>query len=86
MRQKSYVYEAWQRLGYTDDPMRVHEKDIEQLTFDQIQTYYQNHVQGRPLAILIVGDPKQIDMKQLNKIAKVKRVSLNDLFAPLDLD
>ncbi|MBR1922956.1 MAG: insulinase family protein [Paludibacteraceae bacterium] len=86
MRQKSYVYEAWQRLGYTDDPMRVHEKDIEQLTFDQIQTYYQNHVQGRPLAILIVGDPKQIDMKQLGKIAKVKRVSLNDLFAPLDLD
>jgi hypothetical protein len=38
------------------------------------------------MAIMIVGDPKQIDKKALSKIAKVKTVSVNTLFAPLDLD
>ena len=86
MRAKSLVYEAWQRLGYGNDPMRVHENELNTLTFEQIAEYYKTYIQGKPMAIMIVGDPKQIDKKALNKIAKVKNVSLNTLFAPLDLD
>ncbi len=86
MRAKSLTYEAWQQLGYKNDPMRVHEQDMNGLTFEQIAEYYKNHIQSKPMAIMIVGDPKQIDKKALNKIAKVKTVSLNTLFAPLDLD
>ena len=86
MRSKSMVFEAWKRLGYKNDPIRVNEKAINDLTFEQIETYYKEHIQGKPMAIMIVGDPKQIDKKALGKIAKVKTVSVNTLFAPLDLD
>lgn len=86
MRSKSMVYEAWKRLGYKDDPSRVHAGALNNLTYEQIAQYYKEHIQGKPMAIMIVGDPKQIDKKALGKIAKVKTVSVNTLFAPLDLD
>ena len=86
MRAKSLTYEAWQRLGYKNDPKLVHEKAMNELGFEQIAEYYKTHIQGKPMAIMIVGDPKQIDKKALGKIAKVKNVSVNTLFAPLDLD
>ena len=86
MRSESMVYDFWKRLGYTDDPIRVHKQEIDNLTFEQIEEYYKTRIQGKPMAIMIVGDPKLVDKKALNKIAKVKSVSLNALFAPLDLD
>ena len=80
------VFEAWKQLGYKNDPLRVHEQAVNNLTFEELEAYYKAHIQGKPMAIMIVGDPKQIDKKALNKIAKVKTVSVNTLFAPLDLD
>ena len=86
MRSKSLVYQLYRQLGYNNDPARVHKAQLEDLTFEQITDFYKTHIQNRPVVVLIVGDPKLIDMKQLGKLGKVKRVSLNDLFAPLDLD
>ncbi len=86
MRSKAMAYDYWKQLGYTDDPYQVNKDKINSLTFEQIQEYYTDKVQPNPMAIIIVGDPKQIDMKALGKIAKVKRMSVNTLFAPLDLD
>ena len=86
-RNKSMVFAEWQRLGYTDDPARAYIPEINKLTFDQILTYYQNNIQGRPITIVITGDPKLINLKQIQKNhGKITKVSKGRLFSSLDLE
>lgn len=86
MRRKSMTYDAWKRIGYNDDPARVNKPALEALTWDQLFNYYRENIQNQPLTVIIMGDPKLIDMKELKKIAKVKKVSNATLFAPIDFD
>ena len=84
MRGKSLTYESWRLFGYKDDPARVNKPAIDNLTFEQIVKFYKDNIQGKPVSIIIMGDPKQIDKKELGKIGKVKTMSASTLFAPLD--
>ena len=84
MRGKSLTYESWRLFGYKDDPARVNKLAIDNLTFEQIVKFYKDNIQGKPVSIIIMGDPKQIDKKELGKIGKVKTMSASTLFAPLD--
>jgi len=86
MRSKSMVYDHWKQIGYTEDPAKTNQAKLEALTFEQIKDYYQQYIQGQPLSIIIMGDPKQIDMKALGKIAKVKKISYTTLFAPVEFN
>ena len=86
MRRKSMTYDAWKRIGYNDDPARVNKPALEALTWNQLFNYYRENIQNQPLTVIIMGDPKLIDIKELKKIAKVKKVSNATLFAPIDFD
>ena len=85
-RSLAMAYEQWQRFGYTDDPARVNKSKIDNLTFEQIYGYYQQHVQGKPVSIIIMGDPKQINKKTLAGYGKFNTVSKTKIFAPIDFD
>lgn len=88
MRGKGQTFAAWQRIGYTDDPARLHAAGIEQLTFSDIEKFYEANIQGKPITIILMGDPKKIDLKaiQTKLGCKVTKVSPQKLFAPLNLD
>ena len=52
------------------------------LTFEQIVSFYEQRVKGKPVAILIMGDPKQIDQKVLKaKYGKITKLSKSQLFS-----
>ena len=57
-RSRSQVYEAWKRLGYTEDPAKTQLPKIQNLSFEDVVKFYQQNVKGRPVAIGIIGDPK----------------------------
>ncbi|MDL2255199.1 insulinase family protein [Parabacteroides sp. OttesenSCG-928-K15] len=80
-RQASQRYEAWKLLGYTEDPAKTELAIIESLTFDDLMNFYNQEIKGKPMAIAIVGDPKQIDAKQLEKFGKVTRLNKNRIFS-----
>ena len=80
-RSLSQSIEAWKRRGYTDDPNKENLEKIEKLTFDDIVNYYERFVKGRPLAVAIIGDPSQIDVKALEKYGKVVKLSPSKLFS-----
>ena len=88
MRGKGRVFNSWQRIGYTDDPARLHAQQLENLTFNDIEKFYEANIKGQPITIVLMGDPKKIDLKALQaKLGcKVTKVSPQKLFAPLDLD
>ena len=80
-RHASQIYEAWKKRGYTKSPAETNMEKIENLTFDDIVKFYNENVKGRPVAIGIVGDPKLIDLKALEKYGKVVRVNTGRLFS-----
>ncbi len=87
LRSKSQTYASWELLGYTEDPAKVNMSKIDALTWEEIVAYYEANLKNQPVSIIIVGDPKLVNLKQLEaKYGKVKKISKNKIFAPLDLD
>lgn len=80
-RSKSQMYEGWKQLGYTDDPAKVDMAKIDNLTFDQIVNFYQQNIKGKPVTIVIMGDPKLVNLKQIQtNQGKVTKLSSSTLF------
>ncbi len=86
MRSKAATYEYWQRLGYKDDPAKVNAAAIDALTFNDIEKFYQENIQGKPVTIILMGDPKKIDLKAIEKKmgCKVTKLSPAKLFNSVD--
>ncbi len=88
MRSKAGTFSYWQRLGYNDDPARVNADKINNLTFSQIEDFYKQNIQGQPITIVLMGDPKKINLKEIEALlgCKATKLSVTKLFAPMDLD
>ncbi len=80
-RTLSQFIETYRLRGYTEDPLKENLEKIENLTFDDIVKYYEQHVKGRPIAIAIIGNPNNVDTKALEKYGKVIRLSSSKLFS-----
>ena len=82
MRSKAAVFEAWQRMGYTDDPAKVNAEAIDALTFNDIEKFYEENIKGKPVTIILMGDPKKIDLKAIQTKCgcKVNKLSPAKLF------
>jgi predicted Zn-dependent peptidase len=79
-RNQSQTYESWKLLGYTDDPAKINIPKINNLTFDNIVDFYNKNIKGKPITIVITGDPKTIDLKKIEYKAKVMKLSPSSLF------
>ncbi len=84
VREKSLVYESWKKRGYSDYPATVNLPKVEVLTFDEIVAYYKENIQGKPIAIAIVGNPKDMDLDALKKFGKVIRLDNRKIFNDKD--
>ena len=59
-RSKAQYLRSIQRMGYTGDPARENLPKIDALTFDDIASFYTQHIHGKPYAIGIIGNhPRQ---------------------------
>jgi predicted Zn-dependent peptidase len=65
MRGKATTFEHWQRLGYSDDPAKVNAEAIDNLTFNDIEKFYEENIKGKPITIILMGDPKKINLKEI---------------------
>ena len=79
-RARSMVFEYWKRMGYTQDPAINNMKRIEELTFEDIVKFYEENIKGKPIAIAIVGNPKDVKEKDLAKFGKVVKVQRSKLY------
>jgi len=80
-REASYVFDAWQKLGYTEDPAKVNMPKVDALQFEQITNFYNKYIKGKPIVVVITGDAKAIDLKAIKaKWGKVTKLSPSKLF------
>ena len=80
-RSKSQVMTDWMRLGYQIDPATLQIRQVQKLKFEDIERFYEEHVQGKPVKVLVIGDPKLIDQKALKaKFGKMTKLSADKIF------
>ena len=79
-RGRSMTFDYWKRMGYTQDPAIENMKRIEELTFDDIVKFYEENIKGKPIAIAIVGTPKDVKEKDLAKFGKVVKIQRSKLY------
>lgn len=80
-RSKAYVFDAWKEMGYNDDPAKTELKKIDNLNYENIESFYNQNIKGKPITIIIMGDPKLINLKHLkSKYGKYIKIKKNKLF------
>lgn len=85
-RTKSQRLTRWFLMGYAIDPAITQIRQVQRLKYENIDQFYRTHVQGRPVTMLIMGDPRQIDQKTLKaRYGKVTKLNKSKLFSPSDL-
>ena len=66
--------------GYSSDPnMRLMER-LPSMTMDDIVSFYEENIKGRPVVYMIVGSSKKVDLKQLEAFGKVIRVKKEEIY------
>ena len=83
-RSKAMVLVNLGYQGYEGDPARENLPKIDALTFDDIVRFYKENIKGKPYCIGIMGNPKDIDVKRLEKYGKVVRLNERKLFGTKD--
>lgn len=79
-RSESQYYEVLKRMGYSEPPANIIVPEIDKMTFDDIVSFYTTYLKGKPMAIGIIGNPKMIDLKALERFGKVERLNVSRLF------
>ena len=72
----------WHHRGYQDDPRRALMPAYDHLKFDDIVAFYKKYVAGKPLVIMVVGDPRKATPERLRKYGKLVRLREGQLYSP----
>jgi predicted Zn-dependent peptidase len=73
------VVEMWEKMGYTEDPNINLLPYYSDLTFNQIENFYKNEIEGKNLQLFVVGNSKKFDTKILEKYGKLTRVKSSQI-------
>jgi zinc protease len=80
-RQLHQRFDSWQRAGYTGDPRPELLAGYRALRFEDVQGLFERQIAGKPIVVMIVGDPKRVDPKMLAKWGRVVRVQASEVFS-----
>jgi predicted Zn-dependent peptidase len=83
-RNKSFYYERYRKLGYTQDPSKEIIEKLKNITFEQFMKYYTDHIKGKNIGIAVLGNPKEIDLDALKQSGKFVRIDIKNLFNDKD--
>src|SRR5574344_972744 len=71
---------TWQQRGYSEDPRPAITKIIENAQYSDINNFYRQYIQSRPIIIMMAGNAKRFDTKTLEKYGQVNILKQKDIF------
>lgn len=71
--------DGWQEKGYTKDPNIILLPFYEQLTFEEIEAFYKQQIQGRNIQLVVVGNKKKFNSKILEKYGKLTNLKTSQI-------
>ena len=75
-----YSYLAAKQRGIDYDLRRKVYEQLPTLTLEDIVKFENENMARKPWRYLILGDEKNLDIKALEKIAPIKRISTEEIF------
>ena len=73
-------YFLCKRLGYTSDPGAAVYNALPSITLQDVVEYEKKNIANKPFKYIILGDEKELDIKSLEKIAPIKRLTTEEIF------
>ena len=70
-RELQAVIDRWDRQGFSNDPRRDLAAAYPELEFADVEAFYAAQVEGRPVTMTVVGDPRRVDRDALAKWGEV---------------
>ena len=75
-----WSYIAAQRMGLDYDINSLVYKTLPSLTLQDVVNFEKSTMAGKPYRYLILGDEKELDIKALEKIGPIRRLTLEQIF------
>lgn len=80
-RSLSRQYVSWQYKGFEQDPAKTLMEDIGSLTFEDILSFQTNNLSEAPIVIIMAGNRRNFDQRDLRKHGDVQRIRERRLFS-----
>jgi predicted Zn-dependent peptidase len=70
----------WREVEKVDhDPRAEVTEAIKKMSFDDLMDFHKKYVKGRPMVIMVSGNAKKFNLKDLGQYGKVKQVKYGDM-------
>ncbi|TNE53246.1 MAG: insulinase family protein [Bacteroidetes bacterium] len=66
--------DSWKKMGLTEDPNKGLLPFYQDLTFDQIVRFQQEHIKDKSIQLIVIGNKKKFDSGVFKKYGEVKQV------------
>jgi predicted Zn-dependent peptidase len=75
-----FNYETAKRRGLDHDVRKDVYDQIQNMTIEDVANFQKSFIKGRKFNVVLVGDQKKLNLKELQKYGSVKELTLDELF------
>ena len=75
-----WSYLEYEKFGLKEDINKTVYEGVKNLTLDDVVAFQQSFIKGRPYTYCILGDKKDLDMKYIGSLGKIKYLSQEEIF------
>ncbi|WP_299620721.1 insulinase family protein [uncultured Tenacibaculum sp.] len=75
-----WTYESLKKRGFDNDNREEVYKAIQNLTMKDLKDFFTNNIKGQDYNVMVLANKKDIDLKSLSKLGKVKELEVDHLF------
>lgn len=79
-----WSYERLQKLGIDNDNREVMYNTIKGMTMEDLRGFFNKNIKGESYNVMVVGNKKDLDVKALQKLGKIKELDVDYLFNYVD--
>ncbi len=77
-------YERLQKLGIDNDNRKEMYETIKNMTMKDLKAFFDKNVKGESYNVMVIGNKKDLNVKSLQKLGKIKELDVDYLFNYID--
>lgn len=75
-----WSYERLKKLGIDNDNREAMYNTIKNMTMEDLKLFFNKNVKGESYNVMVIGNKKDLDVKSLQKLGKIKELDVDYLF------
>ncbi|APG64451.1 peptidase M16 [Tenacibaculum todarodis] len=79
-----WTYESLKKRGIDNDHREAMYNTIKDMTIEDLKAFFDKNVKGESYNVMVVGNKKDLNVKSLQKLGKIKELEVDELFNYVD--